>query len=62
MNKLIVLGRKLVDGKTQTPEEEQEITITITMLSKKMVEVERSVELQKIRLNLVFTTVCEVFH
>ena len=59
MNKLIVLGRKLVDAKTQTPEEEQEIAMTITMLSKRMVEVERSVELQKIRLNI---SCLSVFH
>ena len=49
-NKIIVLGRKLIDAKSQTPEEEQEITVTISKFTKTMIELERVVELHKIRL------------
>jgi hypothetical protein len=48
-NKIIVLGRRLIDTNSQTPEDEQEITITITKFTKRMIEVERTVELHRIR-------------
>ncbi|XP_028414728.1 nuclear anchorage protein 1-like isoform X2 [Dendronephthya gigantea] len=48
-NKIIVLGRKLIDAKSQTPEEEQVITVTITKFTKRMIELERVVELHRIR-------------
>ena len=47
-------GRRLINNKTQTPEEEQEITITITKFTKRMIEVERVVELHRIRLGKHF--------
>jgi hypothetical protein len=49
-NKIVVLGRKLIDAKSQTPEEEQEITVITTKFTKRITEVERTVELHRIRL------------
>ncbi|CAB4045423.1 Hypothetical predicted protein, partial [Paramuricea clavata] len=48
-NKIIVLGRRLIDTNSHTPEDEQEITITITKFTKRMIEMERTVELHRIR-------------
>jgi hypothetical protein len=52
-NKIVVLGRKLIDAKSQTPEEEQEITVIITKFTKRITEVERTVELHRIRLEFL---------
>jgi hypothetical protein len=38
-NKIIFLGRRLIDTNSQTPEDEQEITITMTKFTKRMIEV-----------------------
>lgn len=57
-NKIIVLGRRLIDEKNQTPEEEQEITITITKFTKRIIEVERVVELHRIRLVNLYRLYC----
>lgn len=56
----MVLGRRLIDSKSQIPEEEQEITITITKFTKRMIEMERVVELHRIRLENLCSLLVEL--